>query len=99
MTYHARVTDSGEVVLPADLAREIGLTPGGRFQVEHRGRALDVEVEGNRESALGRLRSAMKGYSVDQFLAERRADWGEGPTSWTRPLCLRCSSGSAAPIR
>jgi len=28
-------------------------------------------------AALARIRDIMKGYSVDQFLRERRLDWGE----------------------
>ena len=29
------------------------------------------------DAALARLRRGLSGYSVDQFLHERRADWGE----------------------
>jgi len=76
MTYQARVTDDGSLALPDELAREFGLRPGDVLSIERDGRALVLTREGE-TTPLSRLRDALKGYSVDQFLAERGADWSE----------------------
>lgn len=77
MTYHARVDENGQLVLPDHLARDFGLKPGDVVSIEHSGDALLVTRDEAPFGPVMRLRSSMKGYSVDQFLMERRADWGE----------------------
>lgn len=77
MSYQARVTEDGRLALSDDLAREIGLRPGEVLKVERAGKTLVMTREGGRGDAIGRLRETLSGYSVDQFLAERRDDWGE----------------------
>ncbi|WP_271299753.1 AbrB/MazE/SpoVT family DNA-binding domain-containing protein [Sphingomonas sp. CV7422] len=77
MTYHAQLAADGSLPLPSELTRELGLAPGDRVSVDRTGSTLFVRREDERQDAIHRLREAMRDYSVDQFLAERRADWGE----------------------
>jgi AbrB family transcriptional regulator (stage V sporulation protein T) len=77
MTYHAELSADGSLPLPEELVRALGLVPGDRVSVDRSGSAIVVRRDEGRNAAIGRLREVMKGYSVDQFLAERRADWGE----------------------
>lgn len=77
MTYHAKVIAGGKIVIPAELRRELGIKDGDSVVME---RATDGAVSVRREEpdeALLRLRAAMTGYSVDDFLRDRAADWGE----------------------
>lgn len=76
MTYQARVAEDGTMIqLPAELARELGLKPGDELTVEREGQSLVVRPGQAGDAALLRLRDALRGYSVDQFLAERGSDW------------------------
>jgi AbrB family looped-hinge helix DNA binding protein len=80
MTYHAKVIAGGKIVIPADLRRELSIKDGDSVVL---GRTEDgaitlktyaqVVADGQRwfRSLVG------PAYSVDQFLAERKADWGE----------------------
>ncbi|WP_394646795.1 AbrB/MazE/SpoVT family DNA-binding domain-containing protein [uncultured Sphingomonas sp.] len=76
MTYHAKVIAGGKIVIPADLRRELGIKDGDSVVLECDGESISLHRE-DPDAALARLRSAMKDYSVDQFLRERRQDWGE----------------------
>ena len=76
MTYHVRAGDSGSFELPVELVRQIGARPGDLLSIEHDGSALVIRREEETGDPLSRLRTALRGYSVDQFLAERRADTG-----------------------
>ena len=80
MTYFAQVIAGGKIVIPAGLRRELNIEEGDSLVIE---RAADggllvetypqVVAEGQRN-----FRSLVgPDYSVDQFLAERRADWRE----------------------
>lgn len=76
MTYHAKVIAGGKIVIPAELRRELGIKDGDSVVIDR----LDEGVRLRREdtdAALRDIRKAFAGYSVDQFLEERRADWGE----------------------
>lgn len=66
MTYQARVAEGGELILPADLARALGLSPGD-----------SVEVEPGERDLLTLHRPARPRDQVDAFLAERADDWDE----------------------
>ncbi len=80
MPYHAKVIAGGKIVIPADLRRELAIRDGDSVVLS---RADDgsislktyaqVVADGQRwfRSLVG------PDYSVDQFLAERKADWGE----------------------
>ena len=77
MGYHARVLDDGQIVLPAELSRDIGFRLGDVFSVERDGESVVLKLEKSPDHARERLREVMRGYSVDQFIAERATDWGE----------------------
>jgi AbrB family looped-hinge helix DNA binding protein len=76
MTYHARVTDSGEVVLPAGLARALGLQPGDQLRIEQHGGQIVLETEADAITAIQRVfRGSLKQpFTVDEFIADRRRD-------------------------
>lgn len=76
MTYHARVDDEGKLEISPEALASIGLTPGDVVTIDQEGGRLVVEGQ-DLDGAVTRLRIAMRGYTVDQFLADRRADWGE----------------------
>lgn len=70
-----RLSDTGKLSLPAAQRRELGLSPGDRVVV----RVVDGELR--LKSLRAQLREAqteasaiLGDYSVEQFLAERRAD-------------------------
>lgn len=75
MTYQFRVGEDGRtIVLPLELARELDLQPGGDLMGELEGRTLHVTPKAALSEALASLRETMKGYTLDQFLADRRRD-------------------------
>jgi len=76
MTYHAKVITGGKIVIPADLRRELGIKDGDSIVLEASLDGIMLRRE-DPDAALLRLRRGLSGYSVDQFLRERRADWGE----------------------
>ena len=80
MTYHAKVIAGGKIVIPADLRREFGIKDGDTLILERDedgGLSIMTFEQAVRDSQ--RRARAIFGadYSVDQFLKERRADWGE----------------------
>lgn len=77
MTYHAKVIAGGKIVIPAELRRELGIKDGDSVVLEHEADGRLSLRRDDPEAALIRVREKMKGYSVDQFLRERRQDWGE----------------------
>ena len=76
MTYHAKVIAGGKIVIPAELRRALGIRDGDSVSLESSADGITLRRE-DHDAALGRLREGLKDYSVDQFLRERRADWGE----------------------
>lgn len=80
MTYHAKVIAGGKIVIPADLRREFGIKDGDTLIVE-KGEAGGLSIMTFEQSIRESQRRARAifgaDYSVDQFLKERRADWGE----------------------
>jgi AbrB family looped-hinge helix DNA binding protein len=76
MTYHAKVIAGGKIVIPADLRREMGIMDGDSVTLERNADGITLRRD-DPAAALARIRDSMKGYSVDQFLRERRLDWGE----------------------
>jgi AbrB family transcriptional regulator, stage V sporulation protein T len=79
VTHHAKIIAGGKVVIPADLRRELGLKPGDTVVIERKGDALVLKsyLQVVREVQAEFRKMVGDDYSVDQFLAERRADWGE----------------------
>lgn len=78
MTYQFRVGEDGRtIVLPLELARALGLRPGGGLTGEVDGRTIHLTTPTAAEppdDPLISLRETMRGYTLDQFLADRRRD-------------------------
>ena len=77
MTYHVEVQTDGSVRVPEELVRSLGIKPGDTVSVNQSGARIIVNRSDEQEAALRRLRTALSGYSVDKFLAERGSDWRE----------------------
>jgi len=80
VTYHAKVIAGGKIVIPAELRRELDIKDGDSLVVERQpGGGLSVKTYAQVVKEGQAKFRAMVGedYSVDQFLRERRADWGE----------------------
>ena len=80
MTYNAKVIAGGKIVMPSELLQEFGIKDGDSLIVERDdqgGLSLRTFEQALRESQ--RRARAVFGadYTVDQFIAEKRADWGE----------------------
>lgn len=76
MTYHARVDDEGKLEISPEALASIGLTPGDVVTIDQEGGGAGDQGR-DLDGAVTRLRIAMRGYTVEQFLADRRADRGE----------------------
>lgn len=79
MTYHAKVISGGKIVIPADIRRELGIKDGDSLVIE-RDEGTGVVMVRTFEQVVREAQRqfrAMVGpdYTVDQFLAEKRADW------------------------
>lgn len=69
MTYHTRITESGELILSANVARALGLRPGD-----------DIAVEPEASGATVKRVFPPTGVvqdNVDRFIAERADDWDD----------------------
>ncbi len=80
MTYHAKVIAGGKIVIPADLRREFDIKDGDTLILERdEGGGLSIMTFAQSVRESQRRARAIFGsdYTVDQFLKERRADWGE----------------------
>jgi AbrB family looped-hinge helix DNA binding protein len=64
----------GRLVIPADVRRELGLSPGDRLRVRVEGQRIALERQGDAASDLRGLASGVskKRSLVDELLAERR---------------------------
>ncbi len=76
MTYNARIIPGGKVVIPAAIRRELGLNDGDVVEIEREG---DHVVLKSRRQVLREVQAAFKAaikipFTVDDFLAERRAE-------------------------
>lgn len=76
MIVHARVADNGELVLPATVARAMGLSPGDRLRIDQQGQQITLATDEDVIAAGQRaFRATIKRpFSVDDFLADRRAE-------------------------
>jgi len=80
MTYQAKVIAGGKIVIPAELRREFGIKDGDSLVLERGSKGgIVIKTYGQvvKESQASFRAMVGDDYSVDQFLAERRADWGE----------------------
>lgn len=81
MTYHAKVIAGGEIVIPADLRRELGIKDGDTLVIERmsQGGAAVRTFEQVVRDAQHKTRAIFgPTYTVDQFIAESRADGESG---------------------
>lgn len=70
MTYQAKITEDGKLDLPPALVAEMGFRPGDIVSIDSQEKTMLLKHYGS----LVRLREALRGYTVDQFLAEREAE-------------------------
>ena len=75
MTIHVQIDSDGGLRLPETLFGPLGLKPGDTVGVGRSGMRIVVDRSDAHHDAAVRLRAALTGYSVDQFLAERGGDW------------------------
>jgi AbrB family looped-hinge helix DNA binding protein len=75
------VSSSGRISLPAALRKAIGLQTGSKVLVELHGREIRIrtlhEAVARAQALSRRLFADKPNVSVDDFLANRREDWGE----------------------
>ena len=81
MTMHITMAPNGRMVLPSDIRKRLGLPHGGDLLVEETDDGVvlrTMEQSIRRAQAIFREYTADKpGFSVDDFLAQRKADSGE----------------------
>ena len=79
MTYHAKVIAGGKIALPAALRREFGIKDGDSLVFEQTETGISVKTHAQVVREGQQKFRAMVGddFTVDQFLAERRAEWGD----------------------
>lgn len=80
--YHkVQVSASGRLSLPADFRKAVGLEKGGTVIVELDGNDIRVrtiqEIVARAQELSRRMLAGKPNVSVDDFLAERRRDWGD----------------------
>lgn len=76
MTYSAKLIKGGKIVIPADLRRELGFAEGDRLVFEREGESLVIK---SHRQVVREVQESFKGlvkepFTVDDFIAERRAD-------------------------
>jgi AbrB family looped-hinge helix DNA binding protein len=80
MTYHAKVIAGGKIVIPADLRREFGIKDGDTLVLErdtHGGVSIKTFQQVVQETQDEARAIFGADYTVDQFVRENRADWGD----------------------
>ncbi|WP_419809372.1 AbrB/MazE/SpoVT family DNA-binding domain-containing protein [Sphingomonas sp.] len=80
MTYHAKVIAGGKIVIPADLRREFGIRDGDTLVVARDpdgGLSVKTFEQVVRETQREARAIFGPDYTVEQFVRENRADWGD----------------------
>ncbi len=81
MTYQVKITPEGRMSLPADLRKRLGLSGGGALLVEETDDGVVLrtvaQAVAHAQEIARRYTKGMDGFSVDDFLAQRRSDSGE----------------------
>lgn len=80
MTYQAKVIAGGKIVIPAELRRELGIQDGDSLLLDrdsNGGLTIRTRRQALKDAQAKFREMVGPDYTVDQFLAERRADWGE----------------------
>lgn len=75
-----KVGPDGRILIPADLRREAGIEPGATVLAEIKDGALEITTFALRVKRVQAIFAPLRqeGVSiVDEFIAERRAMWGE----------------------
>jgi AbrB family looped-hinge helix DNA binding protein len=70
MAYVATMSSKGQLVIPADLRKEMGLKPGSRVVLRRHGRALQIEP--NSSEAVMALCGKYASYPLAEILASAR---------------------------
>jgi AbrB family looped-hinge helix DNA binding protein len=75
---HAKVSESGQVIVPADFRRQIGLEHGGDVVIELDGKAIRIRAVADAlaeaQAWTRKVLGDRPGTSVDDFIAERRRE-------------------------
>jgi AbrB family transcriptional regulator, stage V sporulation protein T len=75
MTYHAKVIAGGKIVIPADLRRELGIATGDSLVIERgEGGLVLKSFRETVRAAQEEYRAMVRPFTVDEFIAERRAE-------------------------
>lgn len=69
-----RVSTKGQIVIPADVRRELGITPGTYVAVSRRGKSVELTPIGDDLLAATRGMFKESGMSTDDLLADRAED-------------------------
>jgi AbrB family looped-hinge helix DNA binding protein len=71
------VTTKGQVTIPIELRRELGIEPGDRIQFESGEGGLQLRRIPSIESVFGSVKPVRPGLTVEQAIREARAERGE----------------------
>ncbi len=76
MTYHAKIIAGGKIVIPAELRRALGFKDGDSIVIEREGDTLVLKTYAQVVREVQQAFKAMikEPFSVDDFIAERRAE-------------------------
>ncbi|ESZ85495.1 MAG: AbrB family transcriptional regulator [Blastomonas sp. CACIA14H2] len=77
MTYSAKIIKGGKIVIPAELRRELGFAEGDRVYLERRedgGIIVRSHADVIRDLQRAVRESITKPFTVDDFIAEKRAE-------------------------
>ena len=76
MTYQAKIIAGGKIVIPADRRRQLGFAEGNMLVVERVGETIVVESRSQvlREIQVGLKQAIKRPFTVDEFVAGRRAE-------------------------
>ena len=101
MTYHAKVVSGGKIVLPAELRRELSIKDGDPLVIDRDecgGLIVKTYAQVIKEGQRKFRAMAGDDYTVDTFLQEKRADWGENGASFSthRRYWPSCSTSREA---
>jgi AbrB family looped-hinge helix DNA binding protein len=80
-TSRGHVSPTGRISLPAEFRKAVGLEQGGDVVVELDGKDIRIrtvaEVVARAQELSRKLLAGKPKSTVDDFLAERRRDWGD----------------------
>ena len=81
MTVHIPIAANGRLSLPADVRKRLGVAKGGELLLEETEHGLILRTVAQAVAYSQQLTrtytEGLEGVTVDDFLAQRRAEWGE----------------------